>query len=74
MPYNLYVVAPRPFSDAAFNNALGLDEYLNRPTQAYKDAQARREAQEHGEQAEGQGDVRGDGGSQLPPWEWFPLR
>ena len=66
MPYNLYVVAPRPFSDASFRKALGLDEYLKRPTQAFKDAQARREAQEHGEQAEDQGNLRGDGGSQLP--------
>lgn len=63
MSYNLYVVAPRPFSEAAFRYALGLDEYLERPTQAQKDAEARREAQEHGEQAQGEGDVRGDDGS-----------
>ncbi len=63
MPYNLYVVAPKPYSEEAFGYALGLDEYLNRPTQAQNALWARLEAQEHGEQAEGEGDVRGDSSS-----------
>lgn len=69
MSYNLYVVAPRPYSEAAWAYAMGLENYLDfdkHPTDAYK-AMMSREVQENGEQAEDQGDVRGDDGSQLPP-------
>lgn len=63
MSYNLYIVAPKPYSEAAFRYALGIDEYLKRPTQIEKEVWARREAARNGESTEGQGDVRGDGGS-----------
>lgn len=68
MSYNLYVVAPRPYSEAAWAHAMGFEDYLDfekNPTDAYKQMMSRR-AQEDGEQAEDQGDLRGDGSSQLP--------
>lgn len=68
MPYNLYVVSPRPYSEAAWANAMGFEDYLDfdkHPTDAYKEMMARK-VQENGEQAQDQGDLRGDGGGQLP--------
>lgn len=65
MSYNLYVISPRPYSEAAWAYAMGFEDYLDfikHPTDAYKMMMSRR-AQEHGEQAKNQGDVRGDGGS-----------
>ena len=65
MSYNLYVVAPRPFSEEAWVRAMGFEDYLDfikHPTEAYKEMMSR-EAQEHGEQVENQGDPSGDGGS-----------
>lgn len=68
MPYNLYVVTPRPYSEAAWASAMGFDDYLDfdkHPTDAYRKMMSRK-VQQNGEQAEDQGDLRGDGGSQLP--------
>jgi hypothetical protein len=61
MSYNLYVVAPKPYSEPAWARAMGLQHYLDfieRPTKAYVAMMARRKAQDDGEQAEDQGDVR----------------
>lgn len=63
MPYNLYLVSPRPYSEAAWAYAMGFDDYLDfqkHPTDAFKAMS--RKAQEHGEQAQDQGNLRGDGG------------
>lgn len=64
MPYNLYVIGPKPYSDVAWAYAMGFEDYLDfekHPTDAYR--KMSRRVQEHGEQAEDQGNVRGDGGS-----------
>lgn len=65
MSYNLYVVSPRPYSESAFLHGLGIDvnKYLMRPTNIQHEAWAKQEAQEHGEQAEDQGNDSGDGSS-----------
>lgn len=65
MPYNLFVVAPRPYSEAAWATAMGIDDYLDfvkHPTETYK-AMMVRSVPGYGQQAENQGNVRRDGSS-----------
>lgn len=65
MSYSLYIVAPRPYSEAAWASAMGIDDYLDfvkRPTETYK-AMMVRSVPGYGEQAKNQGNVRRDGGS-----------